>query len=135
MVAFLENREPDFASPQYIADNSATPAHILHELATSCDVGVRMAVADNRNSLVPTVMLLALDQDSDLRYALAENHNIDAKVLELLSDDTNPYVASRAKRTLVRLGEVTKSKSQDSIAVLFGMTSPHTLRSISRRIS
>jgi hypothetical protein len=48
-------------------------------------------------------MQLAVDLDADLRYALAENHNINEGVLELLANDTNPYVADRARRTLTRL--------------------------------
>jgi hypothetical protein len=121
MVAFLESRGPHVASAHYTAADSSTPADILHHLSTNCDVQVRIAVADNGNTQLHTHMQLALDEHPDLRYALAENHNIDATVLQVLIDDTNPYVAARAKRTLARLVEGTNRA--DPIAVLFGITS------------
>jgi hypothetical protein len=34
---------------------------------------------------------------------LAENHNIDDSVLKLLAEDSHPYVAHRAQKTLKRL--------------------------------
>ena len=85
------------------AENSSTPADILALLAESCDVKVRMAIADNRNAALETTMLLAQDEDADLRYQLAENHNIDESVLVFLADDSNPFVAHRARKTLNRL--------------------------------
>jgi hypothetical protein len=48
-------------------------------------------------------MLLAQDESADLRYQLAENHNIHKSVLNLLADDSHPYVAHRAQKTLKRL--------------------------------
>lgn len=117
MIALLGPATSYSVSPQCIADDSSTSAQVLHQLSTHNDVEVRMAVADNRNTQLQTFMQLALDESSDLRYALAENHNVGAKVLELLTMDTNPYVVSRAKRTLARLQNSTARS--DSIADLF----------------
>jgi hypothetical protein len=85
------------------AESSSTPPDILGMLAESCDVKVRMAIADNGSALLETLMMLAQDESADLRYQLAENHNIHESVLKLLSVDSHPYVAHRAKKTLARL--------------------------------
>jgi hypothetical protein len=63
-----------------------------------------MAVADHLNTPVAVLILLAEDDNADVRYALAENHNISRDVLNKLLNDSNPYVANRAERTLSRLG-------------------------------
>lgn len=86
-----------------ISQNIATPAYVLRRLATSSDVDLRMAVADHLNTPEELLLLLADDDNADVRYAIAENHNISRKVLSKLRDDANPYVASRAERTLSRL--------------------------------
>jgi hypothetical protein len=85
------------------AENPLTPPDTLALLAESCDVKVRMAVADNRSAFTETTMLLAQDEDADLRYQLAENHGIDESVLEVLADDSNPFVAHRARKTISRV--------------------------------
>lgn len=87
------------------AENSSTPVDILSMLAESCNVEVRMAVADNGNALLETTMMLAQDESTDLRYQLAESHNIHKSVLKLLVEDSNPYVAHRAQKTLARLAD------------------------------
>ena len=85
------------------AENPSTPADILGMLAESCNVEVRMAVGDNGNASLETMMILVEDESADLRYQLAENHNVHESVLELLSKDSNPYVARRAQKTLARM--------------------------------
>ncbi len=43
--------------------------------------------------------------DLDVRYSIAENHNAPPAVLQLLTQDENPYVGCRAASTLKRSGE------------------------------
>jgi len=97
---------PGESTPAWVvqaAENSCTPVDILDMLAESCNLDVRMAVADNRGASLDAMMLLAHDESADLRYQIAENHNIDESVLRLLADDSHPYVAHRAQKTLRRL--------------------------------
>jgi hypothetical protein len=86
-----------------IAENSSVPANMLETLATHPHAGVREAVADNINTPIDTLWILSLDECADIRYAMAENHNLPLAILDSLSQDLNPYVASRAQRTLDRL--------------------------------
>jgi len=88
-----------------IANRVSTPASVLHRLSLHTNVQVRMAVADNENTGVHTSMQLAQDDSADLRYALAENHHIDGRILGFLAKDTNPFVAHRAQKTILRLGQ------------------------------
>ena len=85
------------------AGNPATPIDVLCRLAESCNVDVRMAVADNTSAPLETVLMLAQDESVDLRYQIAENHNVHEDVLRLLCDDSNPYIAHRANKTIARL--------------------------------
>jgi hypothetical protein len=48
-------------------------------------------------------MQLAQDINADLRYALTENHHLDQSILDFLALDGNPFVADRARRTILRL--------------------------------
>jgi hypothetical protein len=47
--------------------------------------------------------LLAQDEHADVRYAIAESYKLDPVVLAVLLEDSNPYVADRARCTLLRL--------------------------------
>lgn len=72
--------------------------------ASSCSQNsLKVSKADNRNTSVKALLLLADDEDADLRFAMAENHNISRDVLKKLSEDPNPYVADRATKTLTRI--------------------------------
>jgi hypothetical protein len=79
------------------------PASMLEQLAQHHDPSVREAVADNINTPIDTLWMLAADESADVRYAMAENHNVPIAILSYLTDDANPYVACRARRTLERL--------------------------------
>jgi hypothetical protein len=79
------------------------PATMLEQLASHHDPSVREAVADNMNTPIDTLWVLAADECVDVRYAIAENHNIPIAVLSFLTEDENPYVACRARATLERL--------------------------------
>jgi hypothetical protein len=86
-----------------LAEHPDTSTYALSELAAHDDVEVRTAVADQKNTLTETMMILAQDVSADLKYAIAENHNIHADVLNMLTEDDNPFVADRAKKTLDRI--------------------------------
>lgn len=103
MSISMESYESNDAN--YIANHPDTPSFLLHRLSQHCDVDVRLAVADNKNTHTITTMQLALDNNPDVRYALAENHQIDSGILNILATDDNPYVAYRAQKTLSRLKE------------------------------
>ena len=102
--------DSELENAHYIANHPATAPIVLHRLSQHKDVGVRMAVADHRNTHIITAMQLAWDHSPDLRYALAENHQIDSGVLDILAKDENPYVADRAQKTLSRLNQETPSQ-------------------------
>jgi hypothetical protein len=85
-----------------IAETIDNPS-LLAALARHECAHVRAAVADNVHTYLETLSALTSDTDADVRYAVAENHNIPLAILERLSEDENPYVASRAQRTMARL--------------------------------
>jgi hypothetical protein len=62
-----------------------------------------LAVAEEATASDEILWLLVEDENPDVRFCLAENYNIDPKMLHKLSEDENPYVASRAQKTMVRL--------------------------------
>jgi hypothetical protein len=86
-----------------IANSPNATEEILSELALSAYVEVREAVIDHCNCPIAVQFMLTDDESADVRYALAENHNLSFSVLEKLSYDDNPYVASRAQQTMRRL--------------------------------
>jgi len=86
-----------------LAEHQDTSSYTLGELAAHADIDVRTAVADQKHTLRATMMILAKDVSADLKYAIAENHNIHADVLNMLTEDDNPFVAHRARRTLERV--------------------------------
>lgn len=96
----------------YIAESSNTPIGVLRWLATHGDQDARIAVADNPNTPLDLMILLSKDECVDVRYAIAENHHAPPGVLHMLVFDDNPYVASRAQKTINRLsgGTVVSAK-------------------------
>ena len=86
-----------------IAENLRHAPEALSQLAEDEHVEVRIAVADNVYTAVETLQVLTRDPHADVRYAMAENHNIPTSVLTELTQDDNPYVASRAEKTLNRV--------------------------------
>lgn len=104
VLANLAGEAPDWILER-IAENPGTPAETLSKLATHCCASIRAAVAGNNNTLLDVLLELVQDESSDVRYSIAENHNMPVGILESLRTDENPYVASRAHRTLARLSE------------------------------
>lgn len=86
-----------------IERNVVIPAFILRRLAGHTNPDLRTALADNRNSPPDLLMFLTDDTNADVRYAMAENHNNSMVVLQKLAKDLNPYVSSRAEKTMARL--------------------------------
>lgn len=118
------------AFTHYIAAGSPwTPATLLRRLATDSDANIRRRVAENPNIPVDIITLLLRDTDidvrvaltenpavvevyaevllrdpsPDVRYAVAENASTSGELLLRLAADDNPYVASRAQKTYLRL--------------------------------
>lgn len=91
----------------HIANNPRTSATTLLKLATHPEADVRASAGEHQRTPKAALFLLAQDSDADVRYSLAENHNIDTDVLEVLIRDDNPYVSTRAQRTLERVTSAT----------------------------
>jgi hypothetical protein len=82
------------------AECPSTPSYLLEELARHSNSDVRQAVAESRRTPVTALWNLARDEDADVRYVLAECSHISTDILEALSKDENPYVSTRAIKTL-----------------------------------
>lgn len=85
-----------------VAENPNTRPSTLAWLARHACPEVRAAVCDNLMTPNEAIESLACDQHCDVRYRLAENANISAVILEKLAEDENPFVSSRAGKTLAR---------------------------------
>jgi hypothetical protein len=85
-----------------IAENPQTPPRTLQTLAAHENSEVRLAVADNKETPLPILLQMLGGADVDIRYRMAENPALPAKMLNQLTEDENAYVASRARRTLMR---------------------------------
>jgi len=85
-----------------IAD-SVRATKTLEQLSQHKHSDVRIAVSDNPCTPQQVMLNLAADLDLDVRYAVAENPHAPLAALLLLEDDTNPYIASRATKTIARL--------------------------------
>jgi hypothetical protein len=77
---------------------------VLSSLAAgSYDTQTRIDIGDHVSTPLEVHLQLAADENVDVRFALAENHNVHERVLSLLAEDSHPYVAHRAQKTLARL--------------------------------
>jgi hypothetical protein len=96
--------EPILCFLRETTEDSATQdkkIEILSKLAAGdYDAQARMDIGDHVNSPLEALLLLTEDANVDVRFALAENYNIHESVLNLLREDSNPYVAHRAQETL-----------------------------------
>jgi hypothetical protein len=88
-------------SLEHIAANPHTPVAMLRQLADHASEEVRVAVAENPSTPRDILRYLAKDCQADVRYCMAENANLPSEILDFLSQDENPYVSSRAIRSLV----------------------------------
>lgn len=83
-----------------LAENPRTPQTVLELMAHDEDREVRLAVACNGNISDGVLAEMARDQDLDFRLSVAETVRSPLKILEILADDENPYIASQAQKTL-----------------------------------
>lgn len=83
-----------------VADNPRTPVGALMQLAHDPSIDVRLSVAENPNTPPAVLEQLAADDCVDVRYGVAENPHIPEEFLRTLAEDSNPYVACRAQKTL-----------------------------------
>jgi hypothetical protein len=81
-----------------VAENPSTSLAILLYLTHDPSEEVRISLTYNRHELPMSV--LASDRSVDVRYALAENLHAPREVLKTLIHDENPYVSTRAIKTL-----------------------------------
>lgn len=81
------------------------PTQIIQQLATNLDPEFRMSIADNKHTTIEALNIISEDDNPDVRFALSENHNLDQSILQRLSCDSNPYVADRAQKTLLRIND------------------------------
>ncbi|HEY9682836.1 MAG TPA: HEAT repeat domain-containing protein [Oculatellaceae cyanobacterium] len=86
-----------------VAENQNTWPSTLRQLAHHKSSRVRAAVAQNSNTPSDVLFALACDESADVRYMIADGIQGDVKLLEQMLEDENPYVVSRAKRSLARL--------------------------------
>ena len=89
-----EVNEPDVLALHYqekikLAENPNTPVETLKVLATDKNVDVRYWVTRNPNTPVETLKVLATDEDYRVRYWVAENPNTPVETLKVLATDEN----------------------------------------------
>lgn len=113
IIATSSNTTPDVlealsrtASPmilELIAGNANCTPSLLKKLAMHPSAQVRAATAENHQTSLETLWQLVKDADADVRFGLAENHRMPETILKALSEDENPYVACRARKTIERV--------------------------------
>lgn len=86
-----------------IAENANTPIDVLCMLANDGQIEVRMAAMCNETAPDNLLNSVLNDTDPTVRYELASCPNAKLWVLLALAEDENPYVQCRAKKTLQRL--------------------------------
>jgi hypothetical protein len=97
------SRSPEPRVRARVAENAATPVHVLTRLLQDNNTDVRLSLSNNQK--LPKIFMaqLARDESPDVRLGLAENPLVPKSILQVLTSDDNPYVSSRARRTLDRL--------------------------------
>lgn len=86
-----------------VAQRADTPMEVLQRLAANSLPSVRRAVAVNKSTSIEMLVDMAIDSDTKVRYAVAANHHIPTEILELLTEDLDPCVSGRARRTMERM--------------------------------
>jgi hypothetical protein len=82
-----------------VAENPNTPMDVLELLATDRNADVRVAVGTNPSTPPHISYALAFDVDPNVRLGLAEDLNTPIELLDKLMEDENPYVSFRASET------------------------------------
>ncbi len=91
VVAMLAPFAPADDGP---AGDPATPPHLLQQLASSGDVGVRAVIAGNASTPPGALTSLAADDDATVRKAVATNWQSPQGCLRVLADDVDPSVVA-----------------------------------------
>ncbi|MBS2006116.1 MAG: hypothetical protein JST01_03695 [Cyanobacteria bacterium SZAS TMP-1] len=133
LSAISLNQEAESCSAkslELIAANPNTPLAILRQLAGNENEDVRIAVAENVSTPRDLLLLLARDRQADVRYAIAENANLAPEILQLLCEDDNPYVSSRAMRSIMRQksGRFTECTSRLKVVAAKGSASDRGIK-------
>lgn len=97
-----EINEQGFNYPQ-LKDSLAEQSTTIDSFPSLQMSEIQIAVADHPDTTSDVLFQLAQDTNPDVRFAIAENHKADIEILQLLSQDDNPFVAARARKTLRRL--------------------------------
>lgn len=106
----LSHKAP-LALLERIAEHCNALPSMLERLSYHPGHEVRIAVAENIATPHHVIFALTHDSSPDVRYSIAENYSSPIEALDLLTDDENPYVAYRASMTLLRIKPV-KSAQQ-----------------------
>jgi len=72
-----------------LANNTNTPVETLKVLATDENVDVRWGVAENPNTPVELLEVLATDENYNVRYGVAQNPNAPVETLKILATDND----------------------------------------------
>lgn len=86
-----------------IAGRDGTDISILLKLAKDKSITVKEALLDKVDLHALVIYDLAHDSNPDVRYQIASNPYVSGRILRMLSEDENPYVAARALNTLERI--------------------------------
>lgn len=98
-----------------LAENHSCPTEVLELLARDLHHEVRAAAAHNENLPRALLWQLSADRHVDVRYAIAANARMPQDVLQGLAQDSNPYVAWRARRTLSRVAKDAKRAALEEV--------------------
>lgn len=94
------SKHSDLRVRRRVAENPATPQHILYALASDSTADVRIAAGLNPNLDSYMKLRLACDADPTVRLGLAHEVVTPEIVLHQLTHDENAWVAGQARRTL-----------------------------------
>lgn len=83
-----------------LANNSATPVHILRNLSMNDDVSIRISVATNPNTPPDVLFKLSHDKNELVRTWVSTNPNITEQILLKLKNDPNNIVRSYAESAI-----------------------------------
>jgi hypothetical protein len=90
-----------------IAENPNVTEETLIDLSCDPEVEVRCSVVENENTPITVIWLLSTDPSEDVRYRQAECLHTPLRIVMRLLSDENPYVAQRARKTLMMHGHPT----------------------------
>ena len=98
----IENLDPEERSDLFsqVAENPNTPIETLKLLAKDEDWLVRSFVAINSSTPIETLNLLAGDENRYVRYGVAQNPNTPPEILNLLAKDEDVDIREYAEKNL-----------------------------------